>query len=362
MHPVIGMVFLNNGWIRFFFRQEQRVKPRVLWALLVPLALAAGWAIWHQPSSRDANVRDANLHDASRAPSIPKAPSPEAIAQPHLDRASERIANNLSNHFESIHSLFGRSRSQSSAFAKSALGWGSKWRIVADATPFTRGDRHRVYLKEQFELQVLNEEDLTKAIEQAVTEFLADIRSIESKMLVDLRVDVEDLSDRYGLGMMNADEVQSHFDAAIVNAMQVSGYDLRSNISSQLVSIIVGEVLTQVAVRLGVSAGILGTGAASGWATFGVGVIVGLVIDQLVSAIWSRISDPTKNLEEELNFQLKVMQRVICYGDENTKGLEQHFEEIAKSRAELRRMAVLKLLGAESDSLPEPSRIEKRTE
>ncbi len=213
------------------------------------------------------------------------------------------------------------------AFEPAILGWGSKWRIVADATPFTRGDRHREYLKEQFELQVLNGDDLTKAIQQAVSEFLANMRSIESKMLVDLRVDVEDLSQTYGLGMMNADEVQSHFDAAIINAMQVSGYDLRSNISSQLVSIIVGEVLTLVAVRWGVSAGILGTGAASGWATFGVGVIVGLVIDQLVSAIWSRFSDPTKNLEEELNLQLKIMERIICYGDDNTKGLEKHFEE-----------------------------------
>ena len=327
------------------------MKPRVLWALLVPLALAASWAIWYQPS-----LRNVGVPDVSKSPSIPTVPSPEAIAQPHLDLANERIASSIRNPFESINALFGRSRSQSSAFAKSALGWGSKWRIVADATPFTRGDRHREYLKEQFELQVLNGDDLTKAIQQAVTEFLANIRSIESKMLVDLRVDVEDLPHTYGLGMMNADEVQSQFDAAIVNAMQVSGYDLRSNISSQLVSIIVGEVLTHVAVRLGLSAGILGTGAASGWATFGVGVIVGLVIDQLVSAIWNRISDPTKNLEEELNFQLKMMQRIICYGDDNTKGLEQHFEEIANSRAELRRTAVLKLLGAESDSQQDTSR------
>jgi hypothetical protein len=169
-------------------------------------------------------------------------------------------------------------------------------------------------------------------------------------MLADLRVDVEDLSATYLIGKMTSEEVQSHFDAAIENAMHVSGVDLQSNISSQVVSIIVGEVLTQVAVRLGVSAGILGTGAASGWATLGIGIVVGLVIDQIVSAVWSHWSDPKKNLEEELNYQLKVMQRIICYGDEKTKGLEQHFEQIAKSRAELRREAVLKLLGVDTTS------------
>ena len=315
------------------------MKAKAACALVVPLVIFVCWL-------------GLRLHDPrDTARTSPKAPSPLVIAAPHLERADERIGNATRTHFDSLNTLFDRSRSQSGAFAKSALGWGSKWRIIVDATPFTRGDRHAEYLREQFELQVLKGEDLTKAIEQAVTEFLAEIRSTESKMLVDLRVDVEDFSHTYDLGLMDAAEVQSHFDAAIENAMHISGFDLQSNISSQLVSIIVGEVMTQVAVRLGVSAGILGTGAASGWVTLGIGVVVGLVIDQIVSAIWARWSDPSKNLEEELNFQLKVMQRVICYGDEKTKGLLQHFEEIAKSRAELRRIAVLRLLGAETDSV-----------
>ncbi len=322
------------------------MKARTACALVVPLVIAICWLGFRMHNPREF------------APPSPKAPSPLAIAGPHLKLADERIISATRSHFDSLNTLFDQSRSQSGTFAKSALGWGSKWRIIADATPFTRGDRHAEYLREQFELQVLKGEDLTKAIEQAVTEFLAEIRSTESKMLVDLRVDVEDFSHTYELGLMDAVEVQSHFDAAIENAKHISGYDLQSNISSQLVSIIVGEVLTQVAVRLGVSAGILGTGAASGWVTLGIGVIVGLVIDQIVSAIWSRWSDPSKNIEDELNHQLKVMQRVICYGDEKTKGLVQHFEEIARSRAELRRIAVLKLLGVEPDSVqdtPSPS-------
>ncbi len=324
------------------------MKPQAVWSVVVGLVVVTFSGVYFLQSPRSVDSRG-----VSQPQSLPKAPTPQAIAKPHLALAEERITNATRSHFDSLNTLFDHSRSQSGRFAKSALGWGSKWRIIADATPFTRGDRHAEYLREQFELQVLKGEDLTKAIEQVVTEFLAEIRSTESNMLVDLRADVEDFSHTYDLGLMDAALVQSHFDAAIENAMQISGYDLQSNISSQLVSIIVGEVLTQVAVRLGVSAGILGTGAASGWVTLGIGVVVGLVIDQIVSAIWARWSDPSKNLEEELNYQLKVMQRVICYGDEKTKGLVQHFEEIAKSRAELRRIAVLKLLGVEPDSVRE---------
>ena len=325
------------------------MKPRLGWALWVPLAIAVGWGAFR--------FQFVPTHSVQSKPHSAK--SPQAIAKPHLDLAEKQIDDATRNHFDALNQLFDRSRSQSKAFAKSALGWGSKWRIIADATPFTRGDRHPQYLKEQFELQVLKGDDLTKAIEQAVTEFLAEIRSLESQMLVDLRVDVDDLSQQYAIGLMDADQLQSHFDAAIENAKQVSGIDLQSNISSQLVSIVVGEVLTQVAVRLGVSAGILGVGAASGWATLGIGVVVGLVIDQIVSAIWAQWSDPTQNLEAELTYQLKVMQRVLCYGDEQTKGLVQQFEAIAKSRAELRRIAVLKMLGVESESTIDKPNLEK---
>ena len=315
------------------------MKKRATWGLFVVVTCLLGLSVFW-------------FDKLGLGTSKSRAPSPDTIAAPHLQRAEESISKATRTHFQAIEALFERSRSQSPTFAKLALGWGSKWRIVADATPFTRGNRHAEYLKEQFEAQVLKGEDLSKAVEQAVNEFLAEIRNTESKMLVDLRVDVEDLKSTYEIGQMSTTEIQSHFDAAVENAMLISGYDLQSNISSQLVSIVVGEVLTQVAIRLGVSAGILGTGAASGWFTLGVGVIVGLVIDQIVSAIWTHISDPQKNLEEELNIQLKVMQRLICFGDKDTKGLVQHFEEIANSRAELRRVAVLKLLGAAPDTIP----------
>ena len=106
-----------------------------------------------------------------------------------------------------------------------------------------------------------------------------------------------------------------------------------------------GEVLTQVAIRLGVSAGILGTGAASSWATLGIGLVVGIVIDQIVMTIWNSWSDPEGKLVDSLNQQLDLMQRIICDGDQDTKGLAQHFAEIANSRSSLRRKAVLEIYG-----------------
>ncbi len=276
---------------------------------------------------------------------IPEKSVPLELVTPHLSNADSRINEAVRNHFLPVRALLNRGRSNTDKFAKLALGWSSKWRIATDAIPFTKGGSNEKYLKEQFELHVLNGAELQRAIEQCVNEFIAEVHSIESKMLVDLQADVQGFSREHQLAKLDRQEIQSMFDQAISNAMQVASSDLQSNISSQLVSIVVGEVLTQVAIRLGVSAGILGTGAASSWATLGIGLVVGIVIDQIVMTIWNSWSDPEGKLVESLNQQLDLMQRIICDGDQDTKGLAQHFAEIANSRSSLRRKAVLEIYG-----------------
>jgi len=275
----------------------------------------------------------------------PEKSVPLELVTPHLSNADARINEAVHNHFLPVRALLNRGRSNTDKFAKLALGWSSKWRIATDAIPFTKGGSNERYLKEQFELHVLNGEELQRAIEQCVNEFIAEVHSIESKMLVDLQADVQGFSREHQLAKLDSKEIQSMFDQAISNAMQVASSDLQSNISSQLVSIVVGEVLTQVAIRLGVSAGILGTGAASSWATLGIGLVVGIVIDQIVMTIWNSWSDPEGKLVDSLNQQLDLMQRIICDGDQDTKGLAQHFAEIANSRSSLRRKAVLGIYG-----------------
>lgn len=320
------------------------MKWRKAWPILVGTTLAAIWFLTQYSPPQVFHTSAEKVSDV-----VTPAVSPLDIAKPHLALADRRIAEATKSHFGGISSLFAQARSHTDEFAKSALGWGSKWRIAADAMPFTKGNRNEEYLKEQFEKQVLSGAKLEKAIEQCVLEFLDDIHSIESKMLVDLKADLADFPGEYTISQMSEEELQSHFDSAIQNAMLVAGVDLQSNISSQLVSIVVGEVLTQLAVRMGVSAGILGTGAASGWATLGIGVVVGIVIDQVVMSIWNQWNNPQGNLVDTLNHQLDVMQVVICLGDNETQGLQQRFEQIARARAQVRQTAVLELLG---ESIP----------
>lgn len=271
-------------------------------------------------------------------------PSIEAIAKPHLAAADRKIELLCRRDYAAISEVFNRARGNADDFASLCLGWSSKWRLAADAVPFTQGDRHTTYIREQFERQMFSESQMERAIEQTVASFLADIRSVESQMLVDLRADVADFPECYNMANWSPELIQSRFDEAIQVAIARTGSDLQANIGTQVISIIAGEVLTQVAVRLGVSAGILGTGAASGWATLGIGVVVGLVIDQIVAWIWDSWADPHGELTQNLIHKLDVLQSLICFGDQQVDGLEQRFKRITEQRSITRRDAILSLL------------------
>ena len=116
-----------------------------------------------------------------------------------------------------------------------------------------------------------------------------------------------------------------------------------------------GEVLAQVAVRLGVSAGILGTGAASGWATFGIGLVAGLVVDQIVSRLWDYFADPELELAIELSRSLSQLRDLICHGDNQTIGLDGQFKSWNSQRDTLRRTAVYELFALPKLPLPSPT-------
>jgi hypothetical protein len=261
-------------------------------------------------------------------------------AKPHLDQAQLQVQELIDRGCPQISELFQKARANVPEFSQTCLGWSSKWRLAADAVPFSRGDRHSDYIREQFETQLFRADELERAIKQTIAEFLTEVRSIESHMLVALRADLADFPESDPVQSLDREQLEVKFQEAIQSAAGTVGDDLQSNVNSQLVSLIAGEVLAQVAVRLGVSAGILGTGAASGWVTLGVGVVIGLVIDQIVMWIWDWWYDPNVELAKQLQSKLLLLEQLICRGDGQSPGLEGKFRELAKSRDLARRAAI----------------------
>ena len=280
-------------------------------------------------------------------------PSPsreERIAQAkkrlevHLQRARVRTEQLTLNSFPSIDLLFSKAHDGILPFAEVCLGGTSKWKMILDAIPLRRGGEHEAFLKQQFETRVLSSRDLQRAIEQTIRDYILRVRDIENEMLVEMKADIEDLPGFESLQGIDQEVLATKFDEALANASQKAGSDLYATVNTQLVSLLAGEVLAQVAIRLGVSGGILGAGAASSWATFGVGLLASLVVDQLVTRLWDWWADPEIELALQLAASLGSLDRLICDGDDQTPGLRGLFRKIALEREAVRRTAVDEML------------------
>ena len=279
---------------------------------------------------------------AAKAP----APSPKDIAGPHLHWAADEIDHVLDEHLQQIHDVFADAKKHTRHFADRALSLSSKWRLVADKVPFTRGGRHEAFLRSQFEEHIFKPDDLKDVVEQVIASYMAHIRSIESQMLVKVRADIADFPETYFAANFDESEFREQYDQALMQALRAAKHDLQADIGTLIVTEMAGTVLADVALKLGVSAGILGTAAASSWTTFGVGVVVGLIIDQIVSWVWDWYADPKGRLVTELNNKLDSIRRLIVDGSGDVPGLRSRLSAFANERARLRETAVLAILQA----------------
>ena len=266
------------------------------------------------------------------------------VARPHLNRADQECVRVIDEHLKVLDSFFADAKTNTPRFADDVLGWSSKWRFAVDRVPFTTGDRHQTYLRGRFEERVFQQSALEAAVRQVVAGYLADIRSIEGRMLVDLRADVADLPTTSCLATLDPDTLKTAYDEAVALAIGATGSSLRADVAAELLTLITTEVLMQVAARMGVTGAIVGTGAAASWATLGISVIVALIVDQIVTWVWDRLADPRGTLAADLNAKLVEIHRLIVYGTDPGSGLRARLQQFSRERADVRRKVVLSLV------------------
>jgi len=240
------------------------------------------------------------------------------------------------------------------AFSKAALSFGSKWRLLTDYVPFTRGDRHEQFLRTKFEEHLFTAAQLEALITQTITGYLDELRSLENEMLVRTRVSAGEFPANYRLAAWNEQQLQAEFQRALARAIAESHKDFAFSAANEVASIIAGEVLAQVAVRLGVSAGILGTGAAASPYTLGIGIVVGLIVDQIIGWIYEWTADPKGALATELNGKFDDIRSLIVNGTGDQPGLRERLKSYAHERAKLRAVALLELLQKEASPRRKP--------
>lgn len=228
----------------------------------------------------------------------------KVIAKGHLNKAEKDTESIVGKEFTELNDFFSTAKKNIPAFVDEALGYYSKWKIITDNIPFTSGGAHEKFIRKTFDEKVFKANELEKEVHATVKSCLDEISSVESRMLVDLRADLPDIPKEYFMEHLNEKLFQDKVDNIVVLASVASVADIGPTIALNLASFIAGEALAMVAIQLGVSSGILAAGTASGWLTFGVGAVVGLIVDQMVGWIWNWYADPKGMLIQKLSTSL----------------------------------------------------------
>ncbi len=268
--------------------------------------------------------------------------------RPHLLAAEQRANAAVDTHLQILEEFFKEVRRRIPRFATEALGFHSKWRCMADHLPFVRGD-HSGFLQSRFREHLFSPEQLQQVIEQVVRSFLAELDSVDSRLLVDVRADLSDLPPVLPLHQLDDARLEESFQQILKRIHEDVVTDASRNVGQTVVSLVTGEVLTRVALRMGISASVLGGGAASSLGTLGIGFAVGLIVDQLVSVIWDWWADPRGQLAAELDHRFQDLRRLLVDGDHEQPGLRAQLLRLAHERMTHRRRALLELIGASGE-------------
>jgi hypothetical protein len=260
-----------------------------------------------------------------------------ARARPHLDAADAAGEAAIDPGLASLEGFFDEARSHCPAFADDVLGWWSKLALL-------RGD-HEAYLAEAFRRHFFGPEELTRAMTAAVESAIAEFDAIDNRMLVAIRLDVADLPAAATIASLPEAELLDRYRAECGAATDIATADATVDAGRLAADLIVSSVVGLIAARLTTSAAVVGSGTASGWWTFGIGLVVGVIVDQIIATIWDWTYDPRGRLVALLETKLDEVRSLVIEGEEGRAGLRDALSRYARERAIVRRHAVERLLG-----------------
>lgn len=268
----------------------------------------------------------------------PPVPSVAEIIERHFEWAQEQEAAGLQPRLVPIHDFFAEARQGTRAFAEDALSFDSKWKYVSDY--LAGGDEHRKFLEERFAARIFAAENLEKVVQYSVAAYMNHLDNVDSALLVNLQADLEGVpTGAYSEGISPA-AIENLLNTALQEAVQAVEADFPGMVGREIVSYVAGEVLAHASIQLATSAGILGVGATSGTVSLGAGIVIGMVVDQIISWAYDELYDPAGELSRKLDFTLLQLEELILGGDSDYAGLYICLHDYATRRGQARNAAI----------------------
>jgi hypothetical protein len=322
------------------------------WSLLIVAIGATAWGarFYSRSDEPEPPRRAAPAESVAVEIAPPKTPPIDWVAwrekawtriEPRLAEADRKAAAVIEEEIKSLGEFFEGRRAGVRPFAEAVLSMRGKWVYLKSKLPSAEDDAHLRYLNEQFEKHVFKIDDLRQAIEQSVTVQLGRMEGIENQLLAEIRDELSEGLPR-GAPAIDIAEDEAKFRHEYgrllsVVSMEVAR-DTKVALSREAGSLVAGEVAaviavrvaTAVATRLGISGGVLGVGAASGWATFGIGLVAAVVIDFAIDkAAKAAGYDPVVKVSQKVDEVLSQVRTLLIDGDPDARMTLEKLKQMA---------------------------------
>jgi hypothetical protein len=262
----------------------------------------------------------------------------QEIVAKNLNWAKQESASGVNVGLASVHELFGQGRQGVREFVDDALGWNSQFKLVKDL--LSKGEEHAEYLEDQFSEHIFSDEQLEEAIEASASSYLTLLDNVDSQLLVRLQADLADAPKEQFAPSIDHDAIRQLLDNALSEAKTAAESEFGPAIGREVASLVAGELLTAISAELAVSSGILSAAGASGTVTLGVGLVVGVIADSVVTWMYEKAYDPRGELTKRVNQQLNQLEQLIVVGSSQQPGLQKRLEEYSHRRSQARETAI----------------------
>jgi hypothetical protein len=280
----------------------------------------------------------------SRPVQAPRKAVPFELLTKHLDWAQSERDARVEPCLLRLRSFFSRSKEGVPTFSRNAFGWGSELRLIKDCIPFTSHESNKRYLEAQFKEHIFAADDLQSAVRGVIDDYVRQANDVDNQMLVRMRLDLANLPEQRIPEITSQDLFQKRFESALHDVQARIGEQIATGAAdfavSELATRIAVQVLEAAAVELGTEGGVLAAGASSSWATLGVGLVVGIIVDRILD--WWL--DPVGELQKKLTKELDRLHELIVDGDGNETGLRAKLHEISRGRRKMQTLATAQMI------------------
>ncbi len=218
--------------------------------------------------------------------------------------------------------------------------------MIWSALPGTDNDHQERYLQRKFKRLIISEAMLKNAITSAVTHWNARMQEIESKLLVDIHVDLETLAGSDSLPTLSAATLSTRFNGSIRDAMKSSSEHTVALAGQLALGGVTTSIVQRILTRSAISGGVLSVGAVGSVASLGLSLIISIIIDKIISVFWDWYADPRGSLVSALRRRIVDVRDELINGPVDpangirSGGLRDELTAMTVERSRLRRTAI----------------------